>query len=56
MQICCFATAAEYCKAFRKFFLNGSCIAKIVYLVKIPTEYLISNNSIQNNVLMIFSF
>jgi len=34
MQICRFATAVVSCKALRKFFLNRSCIAKIVSLAK----------------------
>jgi len=32
-----FATVAVSCKALRKGFLNGTCIAKIVSLVKKPT-------------------
>jgi len=33
MQICCFATAVVSCKALRKVFLNGTCIAKIVIVL-----------------------
>jgi len=34
MQICCCATAVVSCKALPKTFLNGTCIAKIVGLIK----------------------